>query len=73
MTDINIVDARGLSCPEPAMLVRNAIQKLSKGTVAVLVDSGTARENVARIAKNAGWTATIEEQADGSFRIVLKK
>jgi TusA-related sulfurtransferase len=73
MSDIKTVDARGLSCPQPAMLTRQAIQKLDKGTVEVLVDSGTARENVSRLAKNAGWTVTIEDKPDGSSRIVLKK
>jgi len=73
MSDIKTVDGRGLSCPQPAMLARQAIQKLDKGTIEVLVDSGTARENVSRLAKNAGWTVSIEEQQDGSSRIVLKK
>ncbi len=73
MIDIKLVDARGLSCPQPTMLARQAIQKQGKGTVEVLVDSGTARENVSRLAKNSGWAVSIEEQTDGSFRIVLKK
>lgn len=73
MTEIKTVDARGLSCPQPAMLARQAIQKLDKGTVEVLVDSGTARENVSRLARNAGWTVTVEEQPEGSYRIVLNK
>ena len=73
MSDIKTVDARGLSCPQPAMLARQTIQKLDKGTVEVLVDSGTARENVSRLARNAGWAVTIEDKPDGSSRIVLKK
>ncbi len=73
MSDIKTVDARGLSCPQPAMLTRQVIQKLDKGAVEVLVDSGTARENVSRLAKNAGWVVTIEDRTDGGFRIVLKK
>lgn len=73
MTDIKTVDARGLSCPEPAMLATQAIKKLGKGTLEILVDSGTARENVSRLAKNAGWAVTIEDKPDGSQRIMLKK
>jgi tRNA 2-thiouridine synthesizing protein A len=73
MNDIKTVDARGLSCPQPALLATQAIKKLGKGKVEVLVDSGTARENVSRLAKNAGWAVSIEEQSDGSYRIVLKK
>ena len=73
MIDVKTVDARGLNCPEPVMLVRKAMQESDKGTLEVLVDSSTARENVSRLAKNSGWTVTIDEQPDGSSRIVLKK
>ena len=73
MSDIKTVDARGLSCPEPALLTRQALQKLNKGTIEVLVDTGTARENVSRIAENLGWVVTIEEQPAGNCRIVMKK
>jgi len=73
MIDIKTVDARGLSCPQPAILARQAIRKLDKGTVEVLVDSGTARDNVSRLGKNSGWAVMVEEQSEGSYRIVLKK
>ncbi len=73
MSELRNIDARGLSCPHPAMLVRQAIQKTGKGTVEVLVDSGTARENVSRLGKNSGWAVTVQEQPDSSYRIVLTK
>ena len=73
MSDIKTVDARGLSCPQPVMLTSKVIKKLNKGVIEVLVDSGTARENVSRLGKNSGWTVTVEEQPEGSYRIVLKK
>ena len=71
--NIETVDARGLSCPQPVMLTSKAINKLSKGTIEVLVDSGTSRDNVSRLAKNSGWAVTVEEQPEDSYRIVLKK
>ena len=73
MSANKIVDARGLSCPQPAMMARQAILKMDKGIVEVLVDSDTARENVSRLAKSAGWTVSVEDQPDDSSRIVLKK
>jgi tRNA 2-thiouridine synthesizing protein A len=73
MNEIKSVNARGLSCPQPVMLVRQALQKLAKGTVEVLVDSDTARENVTRLARNSGWDVTVEEQPNSSYRVVLKK
>jgi tRNA 2-thiouridine synthesizing protein A len=73
MSDVKMVDTRGLSCPQPAMLTRQALQKSDTGTVEVLVDSGTARENVSRLAEKVGWAVTVEEQPEGSCRIVLKR
>ena len=70
---IEIVDARGLSCPQPVMMASKAIKKMNKGTIEVLVDSGTGRDNISRLANNSGWAVTIEEKPEGDFRIVLKK
>lgn len=67
------MDARGLSCPQPAMLTRQAINELNQGTVEVLVDSGTARDNVSRLGKKAGWAVTVEDLTEGSYRVVLQK
>lgn len=67
------IDVRGLSCPQPAMLTRQTLQDTKEGQVEALVDSGTARDNVARMAERAGWKVEIEEQPDGSFRLVLRR
>jgi tRNA 2-thiouridine synthesizing protein A len=70
---IETIDARGLSCPQPVMMTSKVIKHLGKGAVEVLVDSGTARDNVSRLGKNSGWVVTVVEQSDGSFQIGLKK
>ena len=67
------VDARGLSCPEPAMQTRQALMKLKQGTVIVLVDSITSRDNVSRTAKLAGWQAASQDQPDGSYQVTLTR
>jgi len=73
MNPLQSIDARGLSCPQPALLTRQALQKLTTGTVEVLVDTVTSRDNVARTAEMMGWRATVEAQAGGSFRLILQK
>jgi tRNA 2-thiouridine synthesizing protein A len=49
------IDARGLSCPQPVLLVMENMKKLAKGTLEVLVDTDTSRENVSRAARMEGW------------------
>lgn len=69
----HVVDARGLSCPEPAMLARQALQAAGSGAVTVLVDSASSRDNVIRTAKLAGWKAEVLEEAGGVFRLTLTR
>ncbi len=67
------VDARGLSCPQPAMMTQDAIREHAKGVIEVLADCGTARENVVRLATDSGWSAAVEDGPEGSYRILLSR
>ena len=73
MSDVKTLDVRGLSCPQPALQTKQTIRNMDSGTMEVLVDSQTSRDNVSRLAQKAGWAVTVEEQPDGSFKLILKK
>jgi tRNA 2-thiouridine synthesizing protein A len=73
MTALKTINACGLSCPQPALLTRQALSSLKDGSVQVLVDSATARDNVARTAQKAGWQVSIQDQANGRIQISLTK
>ncbi|MBN1571568.1 MAG: sulfurtransferase TusA family protein [Deltaproteobacteria bacterium] len=66
------IDARGLSCPQPVIMTRNAIKGMEGGNVKVLVDTMTQVYNVSRSAEKLGWGAEYSE-AEGEFQISLKK
>ncbi len=67
------IDARGLSCPEPVLRARRAVQASDAGTeLVVLVESVTSRENVRRTAASMGCTVSIEDH-DRGFRLLIKK
>jgi len=68
-----IVDARGLSCPQPALITRQSLQKESKGTIKIIVDGTTARENVCRVAKNLGWSVAIDERSADEIHVIANK
>ena len=55
----NIIDARGLSCPEPVILAKNEADKGTKDFT-VLVDIEVAKENVTRYLENAGYTVAVK-------------
>ncbi len=73
MNEIRIVDASGLSCPQPVLLTRQALRETPQGTIAILVDTGTSRDNVQRLAEREGCQVAVEERPEGGFRLVLTR
>jgi len=67
------VDARGLACPEPVILTKNALSEIGQGDVIVHVDSEVASENIARMAKHEGCAVSIKEHGKHSFELHLTK
>ncbi|MFA5026989.1 MAG: sulfurtransferase TusA family protein [Candidatus Methylomirabilota bacterium] len=65
------VDARGLSCPQPVLLARKAIDA-GQFPIQVLVESVTSRENVRRMAEKAGCRVAVAE-VGAEFRLTLSK
>jgi tRNA 2-thiouridine synthesizing protein A len=70
----DMVDARGLSCPQPVLLTIEKIKKVKKGKIAILVDTDTSRENVSRAATSQGWKvkSVTPEGAGYQLKIVKK-
>ena len=68
-----VVDARGLSCPQPVLLTRKAMAECPSGPIEVIVDTGTSRDNVSRMAQRAGWCVSVEALPRGEFRLRLTK
>jgi tRNA 2-thiouridine synthesizing protein A len=67
-----IVDARGLSCPQPVLLALNEIKKTEKGEIEVLVDTDTSKENVSRLASEKGWQVEVKKE-DEDYCLILRK
>ena len=65
------VDARGLSCPQPVILARNAILA-GKFPIEVLVETVTSRENVRRAAEKLGCKVQVKDLGD-EFKLTLTK
>jgi TusA-related sulfurtransferase len=68
-----IIDARGLSCPQPVLLALNEIKKMNKGEIVVLVDTDTSKENVSRAAASQGWALKGVEPEGNGYRISISK
>lgn len=60
MSKTKTVDARGLACPQPVVLTKQALGSNEK--VKVLVDSETALENVKRLGAKLGCDIKVEQE-----------
>lgn len=69
MTEIKIVDAKNLSCPQPVILARQALE--TNKQVKVIVDNDTALENVKRLGGKFGCEVSVEAKSGGIYEIAL--
>ena len=65
------LDARGLSCPEPVMMIRKAMAS-GEPAYQMVVDNPTARENVTRYAVHQRYQVAVEE-GNGEFTLSITK
>jgi tRNA 2-thiouridine synthesizing protein A len=68
-----IVDATGLSCPQPVIMTLNRMKVLSKGEIEVFVDTDTSKENVRRAAESQGWDVAQVTELTTGYKILLRK
>lgn len=68
-----LIDARGLSCPQPVLIAGDEMDALGSGRIEVLTDCGASPENVGRAAKAKGWRLVSSADAAGSVRLVFEK
>jgi TusA-related sulfurtransferase len=68
-----IVDASGLSCPQPVLMTLNRIKALDQGEIEILVDTDTSKENVSRAAESQGWEISEVNESDTGYRVLIKK
>ena len=67
------VNAKGLACPQPVVMTKNALGEIEKGEVVVTVDSAVARDNVKRMAESEGCSVAIEDQGDDKYSLHITK
>lgn len=68
-----IVDAGGLSCPQPVLMTLDKIKEIQKGEIIVKVDTDTSKENVSRAAQSQGWEVADIQEKEGGYQVTLKK
>ncbi len=63
-----ILDACGLTCPAPVLLVKDALELSSESKLTILVDNEASLENVSRFLGSKGYTVKTYKE-DNRYRI----
>lgn len=66
-----IIDATGLSCPQPVLLTLELIKKTNSDKIEVKVDTTAARENVERAANSNGWRLESEKNEKDVYHLIF--
>lgn len=65
------LDARGLSCPEPVVMISKAMAS-KDAAYEIAVDNHASKENVTRYATHQGYKVTVTEK-DGDYILSITK
>lgn len=68
---MNKLDARGLSCPEPVIMIRKAMMS-KEDSYEIIVDNVASRENVTRFANHQGYNVNVTEE-NGEYTLSITK
>ena len=66
-----MLDARGLSYPEPVIMIQQAIRSNEK-SYEIMVDNRTSVENITRFGEHQGFKVTVSENG-GDYTLKLTK
>ncbi|MCB1675522.1 MAG: sulfurtransferase TusA [Pseudomonadales bacterium] len=73
-TPDHILDATGLLCPEPVMLLHNRIRDIADGdTLLVLATDPSSTRDIPKFCSFLGHQLLEQEEQDGNYRYLLRK
>lgn len=65
---MKVIDARGLACPAPVLMTKDAVETDAEGRVRVIVDNRASGENVSLFLESRGFQVSVEAQG-GDFHV----
>jgi tRNA 2-thiouridine synthesizing protein A len=68
------LDATGLFCPEPVMLLHNCVRDMAEGeTVLVLATDPSTTRDIPKFCNFLGHPLLEQDELDGQYRYLLRK
>jgi TusA-related sulfurtransferase len=60
---MNRIDTSGMSCPQPVLMTKNALEQNQEG-IEIIADNNTAKNNIKRFCTSRGFKVDIESLED---------
>ncbi len=67
-----VIDCRGLACPEPVVVTKQALGELKEGEMIVVVDNTSSCNNVERFAQSQGCPVEIKQDGQDFYLRIQK-
>lgn len=67
-----VVDCRGLACPEPVVVTKQALDELKEGEMIVIVDNTSSCNNVERFVQSQGFPVDIKQEGQDFYLRIQK-
>ncbi len=69
----NMINARGMACPQPVLLMKAELDKITEGVVSITVDNKGSCINVKNFCEANGCTVSVKEIEGGCYQIDAAK
>ncbi|WP_422485971.1 sulfurtransferase-like selenium metabolism protein YedF [Gudongella sp. DL1XJH-153] len=70
---IREINAKGLACPKPVILTKKELDQMTSGSVKIIVDNETARENISKLANSMSLEFSVEDLGEDEYAITILK
>jgi selenium metabolism protein YedF len=67
-----VIDARGIACPQPVLMIKAELEKIEEGVITIIVDNKGSSINVKNFCESNGHTVTVTEE-NGDYKIDVAK
>ena len=68
----DMVDVRGLACPQPVILTRAALGRSQQDMITVVADSETARDNIVKMARSLSCDVEVDRRGTDFYIAITK-
>lgn len=68
-----LIDARGIDCPKPVIMTKNALDEIEEGIVHIIADNKACVMNMKKFAEGQNYEINVKDRDDGNWDLYVTK